>query len=63
MKDSIIGGSPAPNNSYPYFVIIYKDKERSCGGTLINNQYILTTAGCVRVIFYLFYTILEVSNV
>ena len=53
LKDSILGGSAAPANSYPYFVNIYKDKEQDCGGSLINDQYILTAATCVRVMFHL----------
>lgn len=42
----IVGGKNASEGNYPYVVRIMYDGIMLCGGTIINNNYILTAAQC-----------------
>ncbi|KAB0801354.1 hypothetical protein PPYR_05708 [Photinus pyralis] len=48
----VIGGSPAPDNAYPYHIAIWR-RDWSlkwvyhCGGSIINERHVLTAAHCV----------------
>ena len=44
----IVGGQEAEANEYPYMVALdYGFGRPFCGGSLINDRYILTAAHCV----------------
>uniref|UniRef100_T1JDJ8 CLIP domain-containing serine protease n=1 Tax=Strigamia maritima TaxID=126957 RepID=T1JDJ8_STRMM len=43
----VVGGTPATLGDWPWAVAIYVDDHFSCGGTLINHNFILTAAHCV----------------
>jgi len=43
-----VGGTPAVRNEYPWVVQIYSNGQQLCGGSLIDNQYILTAASCLE---------------
>ncbi|XP_053698573.1 serine protease hepsin-like [Sabethes cyaneus] len=43
----IYGGKNATDGMYPWMVALYYDNKFICGGSLINNLYILTAASCV----------------
>jgi len=50
----VIGGKDAENNEYPWMAaLVYREHEsvadgQFCGGTLINSNWVLTAAHCVR---------------
>ena len=44
----IIGGQDAQSGQFPWQVSIWDGEEHLCGGTLINDAFILTAAHCVR---------------
>ncbi|XP_054160061.1 serine protease 48-like [Oppia nitens] len=44
----IIGGRNAPEGLYPWLVVILMDGEPQCGGTIINQYWILTAAHCFK---------------
>lgn len=43
----IIGGYRAARGQFPWQVFITMDQSSSCGGSLINPQWVLTAAHCV----------------
>ena len=44
----IIGGQDAQKGQFPWQVSIWEGGEHLCGGTLINDLFVLTAAHCVR---------------
>lgn len=46
-KNRIVGGEETQVNQYPWMVVLLYSGRFYCGGTLINNQYVLTAAHCV----------------
>jgi secreted trypsin-like serine protease len=50
--EMIVGGTPAEEGKYPYQVRLYdslEDEKGSCGGSLIDAQWVLTAAHCMYV--------------
>ncbi|XP_069122015.1 chymotrypsin B-like [Argopecten irradians] len=45
---AIIGGTTAAEDAWPWQVLILKRKKLLCGGTLLNNDTILTAAHCTH---------------
>lgn len=48
--EMIVDGTPAPEGKYPYQVRLYdsfEDEDGSCGGSLIDAQWVLTAAHCL----------------
>src|SRR5699024_9812113 len=43
----IVGGSESTPNAWPWAVGLLRDGIFSCGGTILNQWYILTAAHCV----------------
>jgi len=43
-----IGGVPSVRNEYPWVVQIMSNGQQLCGGSLIDNQYVLTAASCLE---------------
>ena len=43
----VIGGANARLGQWPWQALLYKNGATFCGGSLINDQYILTAAHCV----------------
>merc|ERR1719187_5756 len=46
-KDRIVGGHEAGENQRPWQVALFIDDAWFCGGSLINENYVLTAAHCV----------------
>ncbi|MCG7985260.1 MAG: trypsin-like serine protease [Candidatus Thiodiazotropha lotti] len=46
----IIGGSPAESNAYPWMTALISktDSEQFCGGSLIDERWVITAAHCVQ---------------
>lgn len=44
----IVGGSDAQEGKYPWMVALYYNNRFICGGSLINDRYVLTAAHCVH---------------
>ncbi|XP_036334672.1 trypsin-1-like [Rhagoletis pomonella] len=44
----IVGGMETEVNEYPWMAMLMRRGDFYCGGTLINDQYVLTAAHCVR---------------
>ena len=44
----IVGGKPTGVNRYPWVVRLVYDGQFHCGGSLLNGDYVLTAAHCVR---------------
>ncbi|XP_054714454.1 chymotrypsin-C-like [Uloborus diversus] len=51
-RDRVVGGEPAKPHSWPWQVSLQKfyiePNSHSCGGTLINSQWVLTAAHCFK---------------
>ncbi|MGH6736444.1 MAG: S1 family peptidase [Methyloceanibacter sp.] len=48
--EMIVGGTPAPEGKYPYQVRLYdslEDEKGSCGGSIVDAQWVLTAAHCM----------------
>ena len=43
----IVGGEDAARGAWPWYAQLYFDGTFSCGGTLVENKYIVTAAHCV----------------
>ena len=51
IRDSIIGGQWADRGAWPWH-ILFRYKERYfCGGSLINNRWVVTAAHCIAYVF------------
>lgn len=44
----IVGGRPTGVNRYPWVAKLMYENHFHCGGSLINSDYVLTAAHCVR---------------
>lgn len=44
----IVGGMPTGVNRYPWVARLVYDGKFHCGASLINNDYVLTAAHCIR---------------
>ncbi|XP_059086215.1 serine protease nudel-like isoform X2 [Tigriopus californicus] len=48
INDKIVGGTDADAKNWPAIVAIYRDGDFICGGTIINDEWVLTAAHCVE---------------
>ena len=48
VNEKIVGGQKAKVGDWGWQVALKRDGEFRCGGSLINSQWILTAAHCVR---------------
>lgn len=53
-ENRIIGGRPTLPNKYPWVTRLVYDGRFHCGASLINNNYVITAAHCVRRYIFLF---------
>lgn len=55
----IVGGNEVRPHSLPWHVSIQYEEQHACSGTLIDNQYVLTSASCfLRSLIHLSYSII-----
>lgn len=47
-RKRIVGGQNAPKGAYPWHVLITKSGDITCGGSLLNDRWVLTAAHCVK---------------
>jgi chymotrypsin-like protease len=48
----IIGGEEAEIGQFPWQVLLRKDSEMQCGGSLISDRWVLTAAHCVEELIF-----------
>ncbi|KAA0715658.1 Granzyme B [Triplophysa tibetana] len=48
MESGIIGGKEAKPHSRPYLASLQRNGHHTCGGMLIKNDYVLTSAHCLN---------------
>ncbi|KAL7646378.1 UNVERIFIED_CONTAM: hypothetical protein RMT77_003291 [Armadillidium vulgare] len=49
LEGRIVGGEKAEAQEFPWHVVLYTKKDKQyCGGSIINNMYILTAAHCFK---------------
>ena len=44
----IVGGINVDREKFPYYVLLSNSGEPSCGGSIINKEWVLTAAHCVE---------------
>ncbi|XP_078048818.1 chymotrypsin-1-like [Augochlora pura] len=47
-EGQIVGGRDAPVGKYPYQVSLQQNGRHFCGGSILNDRYVLTAAHCVE---------------
>ncbi|XP_051958824.1 serine protease 27 [Xyrauchen texanus] len=47
LNTRVVGGTNAPVGNWPWQVSIHYNRHHICGGTLINNQWVMTAAHCI----------------
>ncbi|KAJ8687237.1 hypothetical protein QAD02_023031 [Eretmocerus hayati] len=47
-ENRIIGGRPTEPNKYPWLARLVYDGKFHCGASLLNNDYVITAAHCIR---------------
>ncbi|XP_011642656.1 trypsin-7-like [Pogonomyrmex barbatus] len=52
ISNRIVGGKITIPHIFPWVVAIFYKNKLHCGGTLINNQYVLTAGHCIRWVDY-----------
>ncbi|XP_069044035.1 uncharacterized protein [Lepisosteus oculatus] len=57
LSPRIVGGDSAPKGYWPWQVSIHYYGQHRCGGSLINHQWVLTSASCLN--WYWYYSLAE----
>ena len=56
IKPRIVNGQTAPERKFPYYVFLFVTTDNrppnQCGGTLLNNEFVLTAAQCLEYVKY-----------